>query len=186
MTDVDILESVVAKTGRLVDNVRPDQLDGPTPTCPDYDVRTLLNHVIGWMRTFAAGANDRVSHDDPGAFTTEDFAGDYKAAADDLVHGWRQGGTDRNVRFGTQEMPAAPVLGMTLMEYVTHGCDIAIATGQDVPFSDEELEATLARARTNLPPEYRGEGKPFADEVPVPDDAPALDRLLGFMGRKPS
>lgn len=184
MNDVEVLESVLAKNARLVDNVRPDQLGATTP-CPEYDVRTLLNHIIGWMRSFAAGANERPFDGDPTAFSTDDHAGEFKAAADDLVQGWKSGGTDRMVRFGTQEMPAAPVLAMTLMEYVTHGCDLAIGTGQDVPFSDEELETTLERAKATLPDEYRGEGKSFAEVVPVPDDAPAVDRLLGFMGRSP-
>lgn len=34
-----------------------------------------------------------------------------------------------------------------------------------------------------LTDEYRGEGKDFGPAVPVPEDAPALDRLLGFSGR---
>jgi hypothetical protein len=27
---------------------------------------------------------------------------------------------------------------------------------------------------------------PFGEIVPVPDDAPAVDRLVGFMGRDPA
>lgn len=183
MGDIDMLESVLLKEHLLVENVRPEQLGDPTP-CPDYDMRTLLDHVIGWLRAFAAGANGRPFDDDPTAFSTEDFAEEFKAAANDLVTGWRLHGTERNVRFATAEMPARTVLGMTLMEYVTHGCDLAIATGQAVPFSDAELETTLARARENLTDQYRGEGKPFGPAVDVGPDAPAVDRLLGFMGRR--
>jgi hypothetical protein len=37
-----------------------------------------------------------------------------------------------------------------------------------------------------LTPEFRGEGKPFGEEVPVPENADAVTRLLGFIGRDPS
>lgn len=185
MSDVDVLESVLDKDAKLIEGVSADQMAATTP-CPEYDVRTLLDHMVGWVRTFAAGANDREPSEDAGAYTTDDHAGEFRAAARDLVDGWRTYGTDRQVRFGTQPMPAEATLGMTLMEYVTHGCDLAIATGQEVPFSDDELETTLERARTNLPDQYRGEGMAFGNVVPVPDDAPAVDRLLGFMGRQPT
>ncbi len=36
-----------------------------------------------------------------------------------------------------------------------------------------------------LRPEYRGPDKAFGVEVPVPDDAPAYDRLAGWFGRDP-
>lgn len=183
MSDIDVLDSVMAKESALVSNVRPDQLDGSTP-CPDYDVRTLLDHVVGWVRTFAAGANGRSASEDPTSYTTEDHAGEFKAAADDLVAGWRSGGVDRTVSFAGNEMPGPVVLGMTLMEYVTHGCDLAIATGQAVPFSDEELSATLAHAQRNLADDAM-RGTYFGPRVPVADDAPVLDRFLGFMGRQP-
>lgn len=185
MSDIDLLESVLDKDVALLAAVSPDRHGAATP-CPDYDVRTLMDHMVGWVRTFAANANEREPGEDPSAYTTDDHAGEFRAAANELVRGWREHGTDGEMVFGTQAMPAAATLGMTLMEYVTHGCDLAIATGQEVPFSDEELETTLARARTNLPDQYRGEGMPFAPVVPVPDDAPALDRLLGFMGRQPA
>jgi uncharacterized protein (TIGR03086 family) len=82
--------------------------------------------------------------------------------------------------------PAELVLNMTLMEYVTHGWDLATATGQPVPYTEDEAAEVLARAERTLPPQYRGADMPFGDIVPVPGDAPAVDRLMGFMGRSPS
>jgi len=183
MSDIDVLESVVAKNVRLLENVTPDQLGKPTP-CTEYDVKALTNHLAGWGRVIADGANDVESTVDGGSYTSEDPAGDYAKAADDLVNGWREGGMDRDVRFGTMAMPAAMTLSMTLMEEVTHGCDLALATGQPVPFTDAELETTLERAKATLPDDMRGNA--FAPRIDVPDDAPALDRLLGFMGRRRS
>lgn len=51
------------------------------------------------------------------------------------------------------------------------------------PGASEQAHALLA---DQIKPEYRGgDGMPFAPEVPVSADAPALDRLLGFAGRSP-
>lgn len=184
MDDVTLLESVVAKDRALIENVRPDQHGDPT-LCPDYDVKALLDHIAGWAQAFGAAAHGTTFDGDPGAFTTDDPAGVFGAAGEEMVRGWREHGTDRAVPFLNGDQPGAGLLAMTVMEYVTHGCDLALATGQDVPFSDAELEATLARARTMLPADrYRGEGMPFGEVVPVPDDAPAVDRLLGYLGRK--
>ncbi len=49
---------------------------------------------------------------------------------------------------------------MTLMEYLTHGFDLAKATDQTAPFSEEELALTLERARATLPDQYRAKGSP--------------------------
>jgi hypothetical protein len=37
-----------------------------------------------------------------------------------------------------------------------------------------------------LSPDYQGDGKAFANPVPVPAGAPAFDRLLGLSGRDPA
>lgn len=179
--DVDLVESVLAKDVRLLENVPHDRLD---PTAyPDYDVAALVRHMAGWVRVFAVAANERRYDGDPAVLDDgADPVAVFRDAADELVRGWRAHGTDRPIPFFASELPGSAALAMTLMEYVTHGCDLALATGQDVPFDGEELETTLARARTMLRDESR-RGTAFGPPVPVPDDAPAVDRLLGFMGR---
>ena len=87
---------------------------------------------------------------------------------------------------GGGEQPAEMVFNMTLMEYLTHGWDLAVGSGQEIPFTEDEAAQVLARAEATLPPQYRGDGMPFGEIVPVPDAAPAIDRLAGFMGRDPS
>ncbi len=183
MSDIDVLESVLAKDTALLAGVTDDQLGGATP-CPDYDVRTLVNHIVGWAKVFAAGANERTSDLDVSSYEAKDPAGEFAAAAQDLVAGWREHGVERDVALLGNPSPGAAILGMTLMEYVTHGWDLATATGQPVPFTDDELSTTLERAKATLPDQYRGEGKPFAEAVDVPESAPVLDRLVGFMGRR--
>ena len=74
---------------------------------------------------------------------------------------------------------------MTVMEYLTHGWDLATATGQKMPWSDDEAADVLARAEKTLPAQYRGDGMPFGDIVDVPDTAPPADRVAAFMGRTP-
>jgi uncharacterized protein (TIGR03086 family) len=77
------------------------------------------------------------------------------------------------------------VLGMMLMEYVGHGWDLAVALGRPAPFTEAEAEAALATGRRILSPDYRGPDKSFGEEVPVPEGAPAVERLIGFLGRDP-
>ncbi|MGH3813109.1 MAG: TIGR03086 family metal-binding protein [Pseudonocardiaceae bacterium] len=133
---------------------------------------------------FAAAANGRAFEGDPTSFASTDPVTDFQTAAARLIAGWRVGGVDRTVRLAGPELPAQMVLAMTLMEYVTHGCDLAMATGQTAPFSEAELALTLERARATLPDQYRGEGKAFGPAIEVAEDAPLIDRLLGFMGQR--
>ncbi len=183
--DIDLLESVLDKTAGLVANVSTADHDAQTP-CPDYDVRALVNHINGWVQMFAAAANGETFQGDPTAHEAGDDAGaEFRAAADQIVAGWRKHGLDREVSMLGGQQPAQMVLNMTLMEYLAHGWDLAVATDQPIPYSDDEAAAVLERAEKTLPAQYRGGDHPFGEIVEVPDSASAVDRFVGFMGRRP-
>ena len=46
--------------------------------------------------------------------------------------------------------------------------------------------AALAASRAVLPPGTRPPGVPFADALPVPDGAEAIEQLVAWQGRDPS
>src|ERR1700712_3987272 len=80
MTDIRVLESVLAKTADVVAGVRPDSGPGPTP-CTEYTVDQLVHHIVCWVKVFAgAGAGDPPPGD-PEAAQVVDPAGEVRAAA---------------------------------------------------------------------------------------------------------
>ena len=181
MDDLDLLAGVMTKAADLVEGVAPDQLDRPTP-CSDWDVRALVEHMVGWARVFDEAAKGGAYDGDPAVYKlTDDYAEQFRQSADRVVAGWRAHGMERTVRLTSGEIPAAIAFNVTLMEYTTHGWDLATAIGAPVPFTDDEAEATLERARKTLQPEYRGDA--IGPEVGAPDDASAATRLAAFMGR---
>src|SRR5215208_6699304 len=80
---------------RTLDGIEPEQWAGPTP-CTEWDVRTLVNHVVGeecWVRPLLAGqtiadVGDRFDGDLLGETPTEagrNAASDALAAVDELL-----------------------------------------------------------------------------------------------------
>jgi uncharacterized protein (TIGR03086 family) len=187
MHEVALLTGILDKTGDVIAGVRPDQGTLSTP-CEEFDVTALVNHIVGWIRVFDAGSNERLFEGDAAAFRCgADPEAEFRSAAAGVVTGWETYGLNRQVGItGGARMPGEMVFNMTLMEYLAHGWDLATATGQDPPYSDAEAIETLRRAEGTLPPQYRGGDMPFGPAVPIGADAPALDRFAAFMGRHPS
>ncbi|HET6771749.1 MAG TPA: TIGR03086 family metal-binding protein [Acidimicrobiales bacterium] len=186
MDEIELLSGIMTKTGDLIAGMPPGTEHGQSP-CPDYDASGMVRHLVGWVRWFGAAANGRAFDGDPSDVeVSDDPAAQFRASADALVAGWREQGFDREVAMTGAPQPAESVFNMTLMEYLTHGWDLAVATGQPVPYTEAEAQEVLRRAEGTLPAQYRGGDMPFGEIVPVPDDAPAIDRLVGFMGRDPA
>jgi uncharacterized protein (TIGR03086 family) len=68
-----------------------------------------------------------------------------------------------------------------LYDLLAHGWDIARATGQDPELPVDAAEAALRFARDQVVDDARP-GR-FEPPQPVAEDAPAIERLVGFLGR---
>jgi len=179
--------SVLNSLAAVLDGIRDDQTDDPTP-CTDYTVADLRSHVVGWATAFGEGFGDPEGQAPDAASIAVEGSGaeQVRAAGDAIVAGIEGGGAERELKLADgMAMPGGMALAMTLWEYQVHGWDLAKATGQDWVPADQPLESSITFADQMLTPDFQGEGKPFGPRVDVADDAPALDRLVAMSGRDP-
>lgn len=194
-----ILERAIATGGAVVAAVRPDQLAAPTP-CAEMDVRTMLGHLVGVLdRIGALGRGE-----DPFA-VTESFVPDdgwsdaWAASSGRVADAWRDDAVlEQPMALPWVQGTGADVLTSYFSELTVHTWDLATATGQDPDWDDAVVAASLA-AGDFLPAENRlalfeevstamgldEVAVPFAEAIAVPDDAPAIDRLVAWNGRDP-
>jgi uncharacterized protein (TIGR03086 family) len=182
------LNEAVALAGRTLAAVRPDQLDGPTP-CTEYTVGRLCRHLVTVLRRVALAANGG----DPARLpaVADDFADGeapeaWEDAARQVEGAWADPavlGRTLTLPFGTLPGAAAAVAFTT--ELTLHTWDLATATGQRPAFDPALLKTCLAAFPRALPAESRGGPIPFAAVVDVAADAPDIDRLVAWSGRKP-
>lgn len=189
---LELLEPVLDQLADVVARTTPDTLSDPTP-CRDFDVSTLRDHVLGWLQFFAAAFADpgrAGARPDPEAYRAADDRRDLAAvvreSAATIADAVRAGVLDRQVVLSQSRMDGPAAMGMVLGEYLVHGWDLAVSVGAPWTPPERSCETALEFFRGMVLPEYRGgDGGFFEAEVPVPADAPALDRLLGFAGRTP-
>jgi uncharacterized protein (TIGR03086 family) len=180
---VDRIESALAATDPLVAGVRADQWTATTP-CAGWDVRTLVNHLVGGLRIYAA----ELTHTDAGRAHEDDWLGSepvgaYRDAARDVLAAWRSSGvmsTTVSISLGQVPAPMAAVIELT--EIVVHGLDLAVATGQEGDVDEDQASALLDLMTTMGIDAFRVPGV-FGPALPAPDEAPAHVQLLAFLGR---
>ena len=188
MTDMPMLDLEPAATAvaRVAAGVRDDQLTAPTP-CEGTTVAGVLGHLAGLAYAFRMAADktpvDGSASTDP-AHLPADWRTYIPEQLDALAAAWRDPAAHEGMTAaGGVEMPAEVAVVVALDEVVVHGWDVAVATGQPYSVDDAGAEACRAFADSfgddDRPPDLYG------PRVPVPDDAPALDRLLGATGRDP-
>ncbi|MFS8202445.1 TIGR03086 family metal-binding protein [Streptomyces sp. CWNU-52B] len=183
---------VLDHLARVIGTTTPEQDTAPTP-CAGLDVVSLRRHLLGGIGYFTVVLADPEGdrRPDPRAYAGPDGTEVLVAAIGELSAAVRAA-----LACGVETVPVrVPALGgtfpgdyvlsMLVAEAVVHGWDVARATGQAWQPGPAAVEQAYALLADQIGPEYRGAGMPFAPEVPVSPDAPALDRLLGFAGRSP-
>jgi uncharacterized protein (TIGR03086 family) len=186
----DLLRRALSQASNVIDGVRPDQLDRPTP-CSQFDVRTLVGHMIfAAGRIVQAGRRDEITTGTPvvSGLADDELAPAFAKLAGEAVAAWDAPDAldgDIALPFGT--FPATAVVAIYVIEHVTHAWDLAVATGNAVELDDALATAALSFATEMVPAEFRGgDDMPFGHVVEVPSDAPVYDRLAGFLGREPA
>lgn len=194
-----ILERAITTSAAVIAGVRPDQLTAVTP-CPEMDVRTMLAHLVGVLdRITALVRGDDVMAVTEAPVPDDEWTRAWAAAAKRAVDAWSDDTTlERPMALPWIQGDGAEVLTSFFSELTVHTWDLATATGQQPDWDEAVLTAAL-RARPILPAENRlalfeqisaaiGADEvavPFAEAVVVPEDAPAIDRLVAWNGRNP-
>ena len=152
-------------------------LDAPTP-CDQWDVRTLMNHMLDTQKYFTAVAQGKSAP--PPAAIPPDLVGEnpvatFEEAKVEIVEAFGQPGVVDKT---------GPTLGIAFADQLLHGWDLAKATGQPTDMPTGLPDAAYEMIHGRFTDEQR-KGV-FNPEVVVAPDATPQERLLAYTGRDPS
>jgi uncharacterized protein (TIGR03086 family) len=177
--------------GTLIAGVRPEQLAGSTP-CADWDVQTLVSHMIGVNHGFVAGLAGQ-SVGGPGLKADDtlvgaDLGAAFVASAGAALDAWRRPGSLEQSLLLEDDLsiPARVGINFQIMEQILHSWDLATAIGTPWTMDSDLATVALDVLQQVRQPALGVPGEPFAEEIPWRSDAPVQERLLAFSGRRPS
>ncbi|MFF5187093.1 TIGR03086 family metal-binding protein [Streptomyces sp. NPDC000345] len=172
----------------LIRTVRPDQLAGPTP-CTEFDVRTLLSHMVGGTRRIAIVGEGGDGLAEPAfAEGVEDdgWAEAYDEVRARAVKAWESDARmAAPVRVPWGEVPGDAALSGYVMEIVTHTWDLNESLGRPLALDPALAEFALAAGHRNLPDPERDARTPFDSARPAPEEAGPYAELAAWLGREP-
>ncbi|NEK56665.1 TIGR03086 family protein [Geodermatophilus sabuli] len=181
------LQEAAGEAARIARGAAAAPLDSPTPD-GEWDLRTLLDH---WQLYSAYGLECRARREPiPDDLAARDLTADpdwperYAAQLDRALAAWQDPAAwTGEIDLGGMSSPAPTVAGMLVKELVVHGWDVARTTGQELTVSEATARVVLDLVveHGELFRQYGG----FADELPVEDGMPTLERALRLSGRDP-
>jgi uncharacterized protein (TIGR03086 family) len=153
-----------------------DQLDAATP-CDDWDVRTVMNHMLQTQQTFVRRARGEEL-----SFTREP----QELVGDDPVAAFERARDETLQTFGQEGVieQTGPAIEIAFADTLVHGWDLARATGQDDTMPDGLAQA----AYDTIYGRFTDAQRPgvFDPEVAVGTGASVQERLLAYTGRDPA
>lgn len=187
-TAPDLHRRAAATFGALVHSVRTDQWQLPTP-CAGWDVRALVNHVVGenrWVPLLFAGQSvaDVDDHLDGDLLGRDPRAAwdDSLAAAAEAIN--RHGAMVQAVHLSVGDVPGGEYVTQLGADLVVHSWDLARAIG-----GDETLDASLVQAAAawfSGVAELARRAGVVGPPLHVPGTADPQAKLLADLGRDAS
>ncbi len=168
----------------LMDTTPRAQLGLPTP-CTEYDVRTLMGHLIGTAERGLGTAERRSTRHIPHVVMDvpdEELASTYAGLAKRIAEAWAGLSGGDEVRASWGECSALEAAQGYTVETVTHGWDLAVATGRDSEAPDDIASRCLLVAESIIPQRLRG--VMYAEPASPGSAASATDRLASLLGHQ--
>ncbi|MBM7520102.1 TIGR03086 family metal-binding protein [Nocardioides nitrophenolicus] len=176
--------TVAGVFGEKVRGVGADGWDAPTPVA-EWRARDVVRHLVEWFPAFLADGSDLRLAAGPDVDADPVAAWEHHAAG---VQALLDDPATADVVFDHPRLPLLH-LPQAISQFYTgdvfmHTWDLARATGQDDTL-DAERCRVMVEGMAPLDEMLRQSGQ-YGARVPVPEDAPWQDRLVGFIGRDPS
>ena len=179
MDDLQALEQAYRNAERVIGAVTPDDYGRPT-TCTEWDVRALLDHMIGAITMFPAMLQGEAPDLDR-EFVGADPATSFRAEAERNLEAWRApGALDTTVEF----LPGVRLVEINVCDAIIHIWDLATSTDQDGALPNDLAEHAFALV-SEWPLDISRSAGAFGPEIPLHEGASVGDRLLALVGRQP-
>ncbi len=189
ISQIELLTRACASTRSIVENVPREQLALSTP-CHDWHVHDLIDHIVGATDFFADIAELGSSPEDREwpSYADGDFIRSFGEQARRVVTAFSApGAMEQTMVLPTGPAPGSRCIQVATGEIFVHGWDLAKSTGQDMPPDRGVADALLSSEWSSMCADVRNaDPSVFAPEIPAPREGPAIDRLVGFLGRDPS
>ncbi len=167
----------------LVATITDDDWQRPTP-CADWNVRALVNHMVGSARMVTWGLLGRtIGPDFYGNHLGPDPIASYREAIDEVVGIYRADPTllGRMLDLGWGVLPGDELAIMFAGDHLVHAWDVARSLGLPTDF-DHELVARVRVFGDPYADRFRSPGM-FDPAVEPPADATPMDLFAHFVGR---
>ncbi|MFG2027506.1 TIGR03086 family metal-binding protein [Streptomyces sp. NPDC048825] len=183
----NLLATAAERALPVIQALPDERLADPTP-CADYDVKSLVNHLLHVTVQFQnlAAKKDADFTETPDYIAADPAWRDrFATETSRLAAAWSAPGAEEGTT-GVMKMPARTVASLALLDLTVHAWDLARATDQEYRLNDatdpvlDQVTATVGE----MAPTARAMGM-FATPVVVPDTASPLDRLIAQTGRDP-
>jgi uncharacterized protein (TIGR03086 family) len=194
----DVIATSYRALGEVVAGIADDQWNLPTP-CSDWTVTQVIQHAAGDQLAYAAalgvGPGPSYNPFDPSSEVDGSAAALVREAVDQTAAAWATV-SDETTTVPTPlphgDLPTPVAATLAALDAAVHAWDIAIATGQSSPLTDDLSAHLLTAARTIHPAPGSGAAAEITEPLrqwgayaPIVDGATngATDELLHYLGR---
>ncbi|MGW6978420.1 TIGR03086 family metal-binding protein [Streptomyces sp. NPDC054932] len=165
----------------------PDGAWGDPTPCTEWTVRQVLNHArldqqaLVMQITGVAPATDPF---EPADATSDRPVAELAAVLGEAAAAWDSGRDAESVPTPMGPMPAGMGAAAAALDAGIHAWDIARATGQDLPLT-EEMAGALEDIAARIVDFVRDSFGKYAPPLATAQGATRAERLLAFTGRDP-